>query len=90
MLKNISSMNPIAADVVIIGGGIAGLSTAYWLQKEDPNLKISLLEKEIEMIKLALKRSNGKRKAAAEELGISERTLYRKIKQFDLQDNEDE
>ena len=54
--------------------------------EEEP---LSLLEKEIEMIKLALKRSNGKRKAAAEELGISERTLYRKIKQFDLQDNED-
>ena len=55
--------------------------------EEEP---LSVLEKEIEMIKLALKRSNGKRKAAAEELGISERTLYRKIKQFDLQDNEDE
>ena len=55
--------------------------------EEEP---LSLLEKEIEMIKLALKRSNGKRKAAAEELGISERTLYRKIKQFDIQDNEDE
>ena len=55
--------------------------------EEEP---LSLLQKEIEMIKLALKRSNGKRKAAAEELGISERTLYRKIKQFDLQENEDE
>ena len=55
--------------------------------EEEP---LSLLEKEIEMIKIALKRSNGKRKAAAEELGISERTLYRKIKQFDLQENEDE
>ena len=55
--------------------------------EEEP---LSLLEKEIEMIKLALKRSNGKRKPAAEELGISERTLYRKIKQFDLQENEDE
>ena len=55
--------------------------------EEEP---LSLLEKEIEMIRLALKRSNGKRKVAAEELGISERTLYRKIKQFDLQDNEDE
>jgi DNA-binding NtrC family response regulator len=54
--------------------------------EEEP---LSLLQKEIEMIKLALKRSNGKRKAAAEELGISERTLYRKIKQFDLQENED-
>ena len=51
--------------------------------EEEP---LSLLEKEIEMIKQALKRSNGKRKIAAKELGISERTLYRKIKQFDLQD----
>ena len=42
------------------------------------------------MIKKSLKRSNGKRKIAAKELGISERTLYRKIKQFDLQDSEDE
>jgi transcriptional regulator with PAS, ATPase and Fis domain len=55
--------------------------------EEEP---LSLLEKEIEMIKQALKRSNGKRKTAAKELGISERTLYRKIKQFDLQDEENE
>ena len=55
--------------------------------EEEP---LSLLEKEIEMIKQALKRSNGKRKIAAKELGISERTLYRKIKQFDLQDEENE
>ena len=54
--------------------------------EEEP---LSLLEKEIEMIKKSLKRSNGKRKIAAKELGISERTLYRKIKQFDLQDLED-
>jgi DNA-binding NtrC family response regulator len=53
--------------------------------EEEP---LSLLEKEIEMIKQALKRSHGKRKIAAKELGISERTLYRKIKQFDLQDDE--
>ena len=41
-----------------------------------------------EMIKQALIRSKGKRKLAAKELGISERTLYRKIKQFDLNDIE--
>jgi transcriptional regulator with PAS, ATPase and Fis domain len=45
---------------------------------------LSLEAKEIELIKKALERNKGKRKAAADELGISERTLYRKIKQFDL------
>ena len=55
------------------------------IEAEEP---LSLLDKEIEMIKKALERSNGKRKMAAEELGISERTLYRKIKQYDLNDEE--
>ena len=45
---------------------------------------LSLIDKEFELIKKALERNNGKRKAAADELGISERTLYRKIKQFDI------
>jgi transcriptional regulator with PAS, ATPase and Fis domain len=45
---------------------------------------LSLEAKEIELIKKSLERNKGKRKAAAEELGISERTLYRKIKQYDL------
>ncbi len=45
---------------------------------------LSLQEKEIELIKKSLERNRGKRKAAASELGISERTLYRKIKQYDL------
>jgi len=45
---------------------------------------LSLIEKELELIKKALERNHGKRKAAANELGISERTLYRKIKQFDI------
>ncbi len=45
---------------------------------------LSLQDKEIELIKKSLERNKGKRKAAAAELGISERTLYRKIKQFDL------
>lgn len=49
----------------------------------DENL--SLEENEKELIKRALKKHLGKRKEAAEDLGISERTLYRKIKQYDLQ-----
>ncbi|QRM89303.1 AAA domain-containing protein [Lacinutrix sp. WUR7] len=45
---------------------------------------LSLHDKELELIKKSLERHQGKRKLAAAELGISERTLYRKIKQFDL------
>ena len=45
---------------------------------------LSLHDKELELIKKSLVRYKGKRKLAAAELGISERTLYRKIKQFDL------
>jgi transcriptional regulator with PAS, ATPase and Fis domain len=50
--------------------------------EESENL--SLQEKEIEMIKRSLEKNKNKRKLAAKELGISERTLYRKIKQYDL------
>ncbi|MCB0443785.1 MAG: sigma-54-dependent Fis family transcriptional regulator, partial [Flavobacterium sp.] len=50
--------------------------------EEEETLRLDA--KEIELIKKALERNSGKRKAAADELGISERTLYRKIKQFDL------
>jgi transcriptional regulator with PAS, ATPase and Fis domain len=47
---------------------------------------LSLQDKEVEMIKHALVRTGGRRKNAAKELGISERTLYRKIKQHNLGD----
>ena len=45
---------------------------------------LSLEEREKELIKKALQKHNGKRKNAAKELGISERTLYRKIKEFEI------
>jgi transcriptional regulator with PAS, ATPase and Fis domain len=45
---------------------------------------LSLEEKEIELIQKALEKHNGKRKLAAAELGISERTLYRKIKEYNI------
>lgn len=45
---------------------------------------LSLSEKEKEMIEKALDKHRGKRKYAAKDLGISERTLYRKLKEFDL------
>ncbi|HLN55498.1 MAG TPA: sigma-54 dependent transcriptional regulator [Bacteroidales bacterium] len=46
---------------------------------------LSLAGKEIEMIRKALEKYNGKRKMAASELGISERTLYRKIKEYGIE-----
>lgn len=46
---------------------------------------LSLAGKEVEMIKKALEKYSGKRKMAARELGISERTLYRKIKEHDIE-----
>jgi len=45
---------------------------------------LSLQDKEKEMIKKALEKHRGKRKSAARELGISERTLYRKIKEYSI------
>lgn len=45
----------------------------------------SLEETERELIRRALTRNDGRRKAAATELGISERTLYRKIKEYGLE-----
>lgn len=46
---------------------------------------LSLEDKEIELIIKALEKHNGKRKYAAQDLGISERTLYRKIKEYDIE-----
>jgi len=47
---------------------------------------LSLQEKEIDMIKKALRKHKGKRKNAAKELGISERTLYRKINEYNIEE----
>lgn len=53
-------------------------------ETEDDSLSIE--KKEKELIIRALRKNNNKRKYAARDLGISERTLYRKIKQYDLED----
>jgi len=46
---------------------------------------LSLSDKEAELIKKALEKHDGRRRNAAQELGISERTLYRKIKEYNLE-----
>lgn len=56
----------------------------YFAEEIEEEETLSLQDKELELIKKSLERHHGKRKTAAEELGISERTLYRKIKQYNL------
>jgi transcriptional regulator with PAS, ATPase and Fis domain len=51
---------------------------------EEVEESLSLIDKESDLIRKALKKHKGKRKLAASELGISERTLYRKIKELNL------
>jgi DNA-binding NtrC family response regulator len=55
-------------------------------EHEEPGNGLSLHSQEKEMIKKALQMHHGKRKVAAKDLGISERTLYRKIKEYNLED----
>ena len=47
---------------------------------------LSIVDKEKELILKALKKHRGKRKDASLDLGISERTLYRKLKEYDIED----
>lgn len=65
--------------------------TNYELEKvedieHEEDESLSLEKREKELIIKALRKNSNKRKYAAQDLGISERTLYRKIKQFDLED----
>ncbi|MBR5664065.1 MAG: sigma-54-dependent Fis family transcriptional regulator [Bacteroidales bacterium] len=55
-----------------------------YLQEKQASDNLSLVDKENEVIIKALRKYNGKRKDAANELGISERTLYRKIKEYNI------
>jgi transcriptional regulator with PAS, ATPase and Fis domain len=56
---------------------------AHETQDDD---SLSIEKKEKELIQRALRKNNNKRKYAARDLGISERTLYRKIKQYELEE----
>lgn len=56
----------------------------YEYEDINENESLSLQDNEMELIEKALEKHNGRRKDAAKDLGISERTLYRKIKQYEL------
>ena len=77
-LSETSSQN----ETIEIGNSNENYDFIEEIEEEEETL--SLHDKELELIKKSLERHNGKRKLAADELGISERTLYRKIKQYDL------
>lgn len=55
------------------------------VEEEAEDESLSIAEAEKKLIIKALEKHNGKRKYAAEDLGVSERTLYRKIKEYDIQ-----
>lgn len=65
--------------------GDGGASAHHDIEHTEVEERLSLIDMEKDMIKRALEKHRNKRKKAAEELGISERTLYRKIKEYDLQ-----
>ena len=75
------SSGPASHEVTIISNDEREQFDDHTIEIEN----LSLVDKEIELIKKALEKSGGKRKNAAKELGISERTLYRKIKQYNLE-----
>lgn len=62
----------------------SGKGSSNFDKSEEADSPLAMDEIEKEAIRKALKKYNGRRKEAAEELKISERTLYRKIKQYDL------
>ena len=98
MKRDLSELKKITFD--LINNNNSGIKTDFFnetKQKDDPNISpvkeeiiidvqatVSLADQEKNLIKHSLEKHNGKRKLAAAELGISERTLYRKIKEFKL------
>lgn len=93
------TINQLYRDIAVPGNNLGGGTEQHTLtihkpqkdnnyrvmdESEEVEESLSLLDKESDLIKKALKKHKGKRKLAAQELGISERTLYRKIKELDL------
>lgn len=78
---NYQNTPPSAGGLICLpqGGGIAGKQNHIEAEES-----LSLQNSEKDLIERALKKHRNKRKYAAEELGISERTLYRKIKEYNL------
>ncbi|PPK86260.1 transcriptional regulator [Neolewinella xylanilytica] len=79
---DVEHFRPAPEDPIIVDGSMQREYERSEIVEED----LSLANAERELIRKALKKHNGRRKEASNELGISERTLYRKIKEYEIND----
>ena len=79
---------------MMLHGGIPQSASPVLLHHNDGDIhhheeveeSLNIMDKEKELIEKALKKHRGKRKDASSDLGISERTLYRKLKEYDIKE----
>ena len=91
--NNLDGMMPDHKPTVS-GGNFGQSSQAVFINQKGEDIhhheaieeSLSIMDKEKELIIKALKKHKGKRKDASSDLGISERTLYRKLKEYDIED----
>ena len=79
---DVEEFRSVPEDPIIVDGSLQREYERSEIVEED----LSLANAEKELIRKALKKHNGRRKEASNELGISERTLYRKIKEYEIND----
>lgn len=85
-VKNTGLLLPSAAAPIVESNYHYPIATEPYEAHVEVEESLSLEDREKELISKALEKHRGKRKHAASELGISERTLYRKIKEYKLMD----
>lgn len=85
-ITNNTTYTPIVTEVPFNGNNEEEAVQFGEVIEDNQDENLSLITKEKELIEKALAKHHGKRKLAAQELGISERTLYRKIKEYDLEE----
>ena len=91
-VEEVSTMYKIDAEPYLLEAGVTSIDSDYDDNIQDISHEaadeesLSIEKKEKELIIKALQRNKNKRKYAARDLGISERTLYRKIKQYEIED----
>jgi transcriptional regulator with PAS, ATPase and Fis domain len=80
-----ASVSTSVPSVPVIHTGYARTGAAIQ-EHEEVEESLNIIDKEKELIIKALKKHKSKRKDAALDLGISERTLYRKLKEYDIEE----